>query len=91
MNIKYVLEQDKVFTDVHEFINFVGGVASYSIGDYETGEIIVYDASVQDLAYFGDRSLRGVELMIVEGVICAFLYIPFYGDEADGFKNTETK
>lgn len=87
MDIRYILDQDKLFTDVRDFVFSVTGIGIYDVADHETGEVVLCNATAQDLLCLGDRSLRGVSLSVVNGVIRATLFTSFYGAENVDLKN----
>ena len=89
MNIKYILEQEHNFADLHEVVAMLSGVEVYHIADAETGELIIKGATAQDIIALGDRGVYGVRLTNPYGDICATIFIRFYGNEAEDLKNYE--
>lgn len=87
MDIRYILDQEKFFTDVRDFVFSVSGISIYDVADHETGEVVLCNATAQDLLCLGDRTLRGVSLSVVNGAIRATLFTSFYGAENVDLKN----
>lgn len=87
MDIRYILDQEKLFTDVRDFVFSVTGISTYDIADHETGEVVICNATAQDILALGDRSLRAVNLSIVDNTIRATLFTSFYGAENVDLKN----
>lgn len=87
MDIRYILDQEKLFTDMSDFIFSVTGIGIYDVADHETGEVVLCNASAQDLLCLGDRMIYGVSLSVVNGVIRATLFTSFYGAENVDLKN----
>lgn len=87
MDIRYILDQEKLFTDVRDFVFSVSGIGIYDVADHETGEVVLCNATAQDLLCLGDRTLRGVSLSVVNGAIRATLFTSFYGAENVDLKN----
>lgn len=89
MNIKYILEQERNFAELHETVAMLSGVECYNIADFETGELIIKGATAQDILILGSRGVYGVRLTVSYGDICATIFVKFYGNEAEGLKNYE--
>lgn len=87
MNIRYILDREQIFADLHEAVAMLSGVECYHIADYETGELIIRGATAQDIIALGDRGVYGISLSIPCGDICATMFVKFYGNEAEELKN----
>lgn len=87
MNIRYILDKEQIFADLHEAVVMLSGVECYHIADYETGEIIIKGATAQDIIALGDRGVYGINLTVPCGDICATMFVKFYGNEAEELKN----
>lgn len=83
IQFKLILEQELLTTDVAQFVAATRGIGRYDIWNFETGELIVSNATPSDIIYFGDRNIYGYvfDYCRSDNTIVCKLFIRCYGDE----------